>query len=199
MVVLLLFLLGSAAPRLVREDGVFESVTAAAFGGAALIAAWICGTRWRGMDALERLCLAVAGVVAGLAALSEVSFGARFFGWSMPAMPGGGQLDGIHDLVIIAVRWSRAATTEGFVLAAASVLVLSAWIVFASRKWLWALLRRTLRDTVFFALALTGVLLAAAVGLDAAHSRRLEVLEEALETAAGLVLLLALGTHARRR
>lgn len=42
--------------------------------------------------------------LALLACLSEISFGARHFGFAMPEMQGGGELDGAQDLVMLAYR-----------------------------------------------------------------------------------------------
>lgn len=42
--------------------------------------------------------------LALLACLSEISFGARHLDFAMPAMAGGGELDGVQDLVMIAYR-----------------------------------------------------------------------------------------------
>lgn len=190
--VLVLFLAGLAAPRLTREDGMFESATALAFGLGTLVAACLLISHWRALDATERGFFCTAGAVSALAFLSEVSFGARMFGWSMPKMNGGGEFDGAHDVVIVFVRWAKSASAMalGLVLfLACGAVALCAWVC-RSRIARWT--RRILQDQAFFMLAVSAGLLGGAVGLDSWSARRVEVLEEAFETVAGVGVLSAL-------
>ena len=46
----------------------------------------------------------LAGVIGLAELLDETSFGSRLFGFEPPALYGGGQLDGFHDLLILAYR-----------------------------------------------------------------------------------------------
>lgn len=79
-----------------KEDGVVEMTAAILF----LVALIIAGYRglFRTGIGFVFCCLAL------LACLSEISFGARYLDFSMPAMRGGGELDGAQDLVMLAYR-----------------------------------------------------------------------------------------------
>ncbi|QTD55488.1 hypothetical protein [Parasphingorhabdus cellanae] len=83
-----------------KEDGIVETTAALLF-----LVALIIGVR-------RRLYRNGTGLVlcglALLACLSELSFGARLFSFSMPAMAGGGELDGAQDLVMLAYRQAAA-------------------------------------------------------------------------------------------
>jgi hypothetical protein len=189
--VLGLFAAGLAAPRLTREDGVFESAAALSFALGALVAAAFIFKRWHGLDSTERGLFGAAGVFSALAFLSEVSFGARHFGWSMPKMAGGGELDGVHDVVIMSVRWARGATAAALGLMVGLVTAVLGVTLWLLRSLIFRLARRTSADPVLFGMAVSAVLLCAAVGLDTSSIRRAEFLEEALETVASFSLLAA--------
>lgn len=79
-----------------KEDGVVEMAAAMLFFAALIIGLY------------RRLYQTAIGFafcsLALLACLSEISFGARHLGFAMPAMTGGGELDGVQDLVMIAYR-----------------------------------------------------------------------------------------------
>ncbi|GAB5482137.1 MAG: hypothetical protein Pars92KO_18940 [Parasphingorhabdus sp.] len=96
-----------------KEDGVVEMTAALLF-----LAALVIGVHRR----LFRTWMGLAFcALALLACLSEISFGARFLDFTMPAMAGGGELDGAQDLVMLAYR---AAAGEGFLLLAAGLAVI---------------------------------------------------------------------------
>ncbi len=79
-----------------KEDGVVEMTAAMLF-----LAALIIGLYRR----LYQTAIGFAFCsLALLACLSEISFGARHLDFAMPAMAGGGELDGVQDLVMIAYR-----------------------------------------------------------------------------------------------
>ncbi|MEP2103564.1 MAG: hypothetical protein ABJP02_15650 [Parasphingorhabdus sp.] len=79
-----------------REDGIVEMTAAILF-----FVALIIGVQRQ----LYRTLVGFAFCgLALLACLSEISFGARHLGFAMPAMPGGGELDGAQDLVMLAYR-----------------------------------------------------------------------------------------------
>lgn len=88
---------------LFKEDGVVETAAAMLF-----LAALIIGL-YRQLFR-SAIGLALCGL-ALLACLSEISFGARYLDFAMPAMQGGGELDGAQDLVMLAYR---AADANGF-------------------------------------------------------------------------------------
>ncbi len=85
---------------LFREDGVVETAAAMLFLAALMVGLY------------RKLFRSVVGLsfcgIALLACLSEISFGARYFDFAMPAMTGGGELDGAQDLVMLAYRGAEA-------------------------------------------------------------------------------------------
>ncbi len=96
---ILMLAIGSEAFRhgpFFKEDGVVEMAAALLF-----LTALVIGLYRR----LYRTGMGLACCsLALLACLSELSFGARHLGFAMPAMAGGGELDGGQDLVMIAYR-----------------------------------------------------------------------------------------------
>ncbi len=91
-----------------REDGIVEMTAAILF-----LVAMVIGVQ---RQLYRTLVGFVFCVLALLACLSEISFGARHLGFAMPAMPGGGELDGVQDLVMLAYR---ALMNSGMLLSAA--------------------------------------------------------------------------------
>ena len=83
---------------LLREDGIIEMGTVV-FLAAAVLGAGASTARW-GL----RLPLALAGLIGFAELLDETSFGSRLFGFEPLPLYGGGQLDGFHDLLIVAYR-----------------------------------------------------------------------------------------------
>ena len=91
----------SARPVLLQEDGIIEMasvacLTAAVLGAGAASAIW-------GL----RVPLLAAGLIGFAELMDETSFGSRVFGFQPPALYGGGELDGFHDLLILAYRLLR--------------------------------------------------------------------------------------------
>jgi hypothetical protein len=85
-------------PVLLQEDGIIEMASVACLvavvlGSGAAIAMW-------GL----RAPLLVAGLIGLAELMDETSFGSRVFGFQPPALYGGGELDGFHDLLILAYR-----------------------------------------------------------------------------------------------
>lgn len=88
--------------RFVGEDGIVEWLSATLF--AIPIGLSAIAYRSRLVTAWDARLLGVVGVLSVACLLSELSFGARIGGFSMPAMRGGGELDGGHDLFMIVKR-----------------------------------------------------------------------------------------------
>lgn len=85
-------------PLLLQEDGIIEMASAifllmVVFGSFVSIVTW-------GL----RLPFLLAGLVGFAELMDETSFGSRLFGFEPPPLYGGGQLDGFHDLLIVAYR-----------------------------------------------------------------------------------------------
>jgi hypothetical protein len=141
-----------------------------------------------------RVFLLIASSLGLLAFLDEISFGARLFGWSMPEMAGGGELDGAHDLVILTYRLG--AEADPIVIAAvcaALVLTTLLCVVYQYARIL-GLTHRIVTDPAcgLFALFVAGVAMAAVLDLDIGLLRHLGPVEEIVELNAGLALLLAI-------
>lgn len=100
------------------EDGVVEMAGASFFLTAAIAALY--SLIRRGYTTNFLLLPIVLGVVG---ALSEVSFGARHLGTPVPEMYGGGELDGAHDLIVLATRLLETFWTRTPYLAAGAALL----------------------------------------------------------------------------
>jgi hypothetical protein len=173
---------------LLREDGAIEWASATLFAIAALLAA----LSLRGRDGFDWLALYVI-LLGTLCCLSELAFGARLFGWDMPDMRGGGELDGAHDLVLVA--W-RTVSENPLVLAAAAVTVLLTLIaaLWSARRaglspraiylWLTSDSRRML-------IAAASLGLAVALACDLLEQPRLRQVEEPLELLAACLLVIS--------
>lgn len=86
----------------VGEDGVVEWASAALFTAAAGLA--MAMVRLQALRGADRWLLVFVAVLGLACMLSELSFGARIGQFSMPAMPGGGEIDGAQDFVMMAKR-----------------------------------------------------------------------------------------------
>jgi hypothetical protein len=180
------------------EDRGVEMATALLF-LAAFVAGivHICRSRPRDYPIL----LPVAAVLGLIGFLDETSFGARIFGWSMPAMADGGEFDGAHDLVILIYRLALRA--DPMLIAAIGAGAGLVALVFAvrRRKALHALARRIGADPTYLAMALfvAGVAFASLLDLEVGILRRLGPLEEIAELDAALALLVTvMGASGRR-
>ncbi|WP_353645295.1 hypothetical protein [Mesorhizobium sp. WSM2239] len=88
----------SARPLLLQEDGIIEMASVACL-AAVVLGSAAASVKW-GLHAP----LLIAGLIGFAELMDETSFGARLFGFQPPALHGGGELDGFHDLLILAYR-----------------------------------------------------------------------------------------------
>lgn len=86
---------------LLREDGIVET------GTVIFLAIAVLGAGTSMLLRGPRLPVALAGLIGLAELLDETSFGARLFGFQPLPLYGGGQLDGFHDLLILAYRLLR--------------------------------------------------------------------------------------------
>lgn len=91
----------SLRPILLQEDGIIEMASAACL-AVVVLAAVSASVAWG-----PRMPLVVGGLIGFVELMDETSFGARIFGFEPPALYGGGELDGFHDLLILAYRLLR--------------------------------------------------------------------------------------------
>lgn len=191
-VLLLLYL---ALPRwrgaLFSEDRLVETATAALFLAAFVASLGALPGRNGGR---YRWALPAAGALGLTGFLDEISFGARLTGARMPALAGGGEFDGAHDLVLVAYRTLSA---EQLAVAAAvlvaGALALRRWSVSRGHGGLRRGARIVSADPAYRRLAAFAVLLAAAlvIDLDVGWMARWGPLEELSELNAGAMLLAA--------
>ncbi len=88
-------------PALLQEDGIVEMASVACL-ATVVLGAGAASVMW-GL----RAPLLVAGLIGFVELVDETSFGSRVFGFQPPALYGGGELDGFHDLLILAYRLLR--------------------------------------------------------------------------------------------
>ncbi|UHD43845.1 hypothetical protein LUX29_12120 [Aureimonas altamirensis] len=194
--VLFLFASGLQWPSLIVEDGVIESISAAFFAMASMIA-FVRVLTSTNLTRSDRILLALIVPFGALLALSEVSFGARIGLVSPPDMYGGGQFDGGHDVVILTLRLMRDNTTFAML---ALIVVLAASVFFGSIIWrrrtkVIAIVRSNATEmSVRF--SFTVGILAVALGLDLIPSWKAGILEEMLELTASIVLIVTVLTRA---
>ncbi|MEO3433031.1 hypothetical protein [Inquilinus sp. CAU 1745] len=179
------------------EDGVVEMAGASFFLTAAIAALYSLIRRGYATNFL--LLPIVLGVVG---ALSEVSFGARHLGTPVPEMYGGGELDGAHDLIVLAARlletfWMQTPyLTAGAALLAIGILGAIVWrlrdALERAAGYLWIHHRL---------LYLFAAVLGLALAIDTAIQHpAMRPVEEIMEMAAALVLLFyALALHRKPR
>lgn len=114
---------------LLHEDGIVETATVVFLAMAVLGAA--AATVRHGL----RVSVALAGLIGLAELLDETSFGSRLFGFEPLPLYGGGQLDGFHDLLILAYRLLRDVSQGLAWLLVGLMLALSAGLVlFALRQ-----------------------------------------------------------------
>jgi hypothetical protein len=170
--------------RLFAEDRLVETATALFLLLSFLVAATAL---WRTRSPLYRLELAGAGALGLIAFLDEISFGARIFHLKMPAIEGGGEFDGAHD--VLTVAW-RAFTAQGPLLEtlwAAGGLALTGLLLWTGRHLLKRGLDRLRTDTSYQLLLAFVSLLTSAMLVDMLGWH--DVLEEMLELNGCLLLL----------
>lgn len=192
-----------ALPRwrgaLFSEDRLVETATAALF-----LAAFVAGLgALPGRDGRRyRRALPVAAVLGLIGFLDEISFGARLTGAQMPPLAGGGELDGVHDLVLVAYR-SMTAAQIGLAGAAFAVgaLAVQRWSLASGHGGLRRGLRIVGADPAYRRLAAFAALLAVAlvIDLDVGWLARLGPLEELCELNASAMLLAAVVAMGRAR
>lgn len=168
------------------EDGVVEMAGASFFLTAAIAALYSLARR--GYTTGFLLLPIVLGVVG---ALSEVSFGARHLGTPVPEMYGGGELDGAHDLIMLAARLLESFRAQAPHMAAGAALL--AFGVLAAIIWR---LRDALERGAGYLwvhhrlLYLFGTTLGLALAIDTAIQHpAMRPVEEIMEMGAALVLL----------
>lgn len=169
---------------LLHEDGIIE------MGSVVFLAAAVVGAGAVAVLSGLRLPLALAGLIGLAELLDESSFGSRLFGFEPLPLYGGGQLDGFHDLLILAFRLLQGVSQNLAWLLVGLMLVLSAGLALFA-------LRQTARNMAGSTTPLSGhVLLLLHVGLIglaqvidiAASSRALAAVEEVLELNAAILL-----------
>jgi hypothetical protein len=171
-------------PVLLREDGIVEMGSVLILAGAVL---------WAGVATAAgglRLPLALGGLLGLAELMDETSFGARLLGFQPPALYGGGQLDGFHDLLILAYRLLAHVTPVlGWLLAGLMLAISAAAALLALR-----LADRTQRAPWLASHALIllhlGLIGLAQVIDIATGSRAMSAVEEVLELDAAVVLAL---------
>lgn len=188
-----LFVAGLYRPGITREDGVAEWATALNFLATTAVAGFLAAKPGILQNRRDRTAMAGIAAFALLLALSELSFGARLLGLEMPAMRGGGQFDGGHDVVIWTIREItalppsiRLALTA---LAGLSIAGAAAW-GWRKRAWLGGCAWSFLAHPVRFRFAVAILLLAGGVILDLLPYHRIGILEEMLELAASVALMM---------
>jgi hypothetical protein len=191
---LLVVLAPGARPLLLQEDGIIEMASVACLAAAlfgAVAASLRCG---------PRLPFLVVGLIAFAELMDETSFGSRLFGFQPPALYGGGELDGFHDLLILTYRLLREVNPGlawigvGLLLAASFGLMMFALIqlwrgIDEKRSWL--------ADHVLILLHIGFIGLAQVIDV-AAESKVLSAVEEMLEFNASLALIFYLAQQAHR-
>jgi len=198
-----LIVLSAAAARargpLFEEDGLVETGTALCFLAAAVLGIACLMAYPAGR---HRLLLGLASGLGLLGFLDEISFGARLFGWSAPALAGGGEFDGAHDVVILVYRLGVETPTTALAALCASLVLVAALGLVHWRRRVVSLIRqaRTEPPVGLFAVFITALAAAGVLDLGLGPRRHLAALEELVELNAALALLLAvLSTGATRR
>ncbi|PWK63704.1 hypothetical protein [Aminobacter sp. AP02] len=114
---------------LLREDGIVE------MGTVLFLAAAVIGAGAATVLRRPRAMVVLAGLIGLAELLDETSFGVRLFGFQPPALYGGGQLDGFHDLLILAYRLLQEISQNLAWLLVGLMLVVSVGLVlFAARQ-----------------------------------------------------------------
>lgn len=188
---------GSSGSRVILgEDGIVEWASAGLFAYAACLAAFVApppATRW------DRALRYYVTALAGICCLSELSFGARIFGWNMPDMVGGGEIDGAQDLVLVTLR--TVGLPAILIAAAIGLLAIAAWAVargFHYRAALRPILRWMTGDSAPILVAAATLALLVALACDILEEPRLRSAEEVIELSAAALLVLSQFRIARR-
>lgn len=169
---------------LLREDGIVEMGTVMFLAAAVLGAG--ASTLLRG----PRIPVMLAGLIGLAELLDETSFGTRLFGFQPLPLYGGGQLDGFHDLLILAYRLLRDVSHGLAWLLVALLLVLSVGLMLLALRHIGRGMAGTttwLSGHVLLFLHVGFIGLAQAIDI-AASSRALAAVEEVLELNAAMLL-----------
>jgi hypothetical protein len=167
---------------LLREDGIIETGGVLFLAGVVLWAGVAMATRG------VRPPLALAGLLGLAELMDETSFGARLFGFHPPALYGGGQLDGFHDLLILSYRWlSDIAPVLGWLLAGLMLAISAAAALLALRLAAGTKTAPWLAGHALIVLHLGLIGLAQVIDI-ATGSRAMSAVEEVLELDAAVVL-----------
>jgi hypothetical protein len=192
----LLLCIGIYIPAVFAEDGLVEMGSAVIFAAVATISAYcyLVG-RERG-SLIEQATTAFLAPVALILALSEVSFGARIGLFAPPAMYGGGEFDGGHDLLILALRLVR----DGHVpvsifVALVGMLLAGGWALWHWRHLVSRAVSGIISNPFLLPVAISLSLLALAIVLDLKSHRYLSLIEETLEFMSAAIFLLAVGAR----
>jgi hypothetical protein len=169
---------------LLREDGIIEMGSVVILAGVVL---------WAGVATLVgglRAPLVLGGLLGLAELMDETSFGARLFGFEPPALYGGGQLDGFHDLLILTYRLLvDVAPALGWLFAALILAIAAGAALLAIRlagsRQMGAPHRLANHSLLFLHVAL--IALAQVIDI-ATHSRAMSAVEEVLEFNAAVVL-----------
>lgn len=185
----------SGTKWLFEEDGVVEWTSALLFFCAACLAA--LSVR-HSVSVADRITRFYVLVLASLCGLSELSFGARLFGWDMPDMHNGGELDGGQDLVLIAMKETEATGSHLAVLGFLAMFVTIMIVLRSLRSNITKTHKALPFGNINNALVLYAtVVLVIAVGIDVFEQPSFRFIEEPLELIAALMMVLSqyLGVH----
>jgi hypothetical protein len=184
-----------ARPLLLQEDGIVEMASVMCLlgiviGSAYASLAW--GWNWP---------LLLAGLIGLAELLDETSFGSRLFGFEPPELHGGGQLDGFHDLLMLAYRLLRdingglAWLLVGLMLAASLGLML---VVANQLRSGFGRQRSWLAEHVLLFLHIGFIGLAQVIDITSSSSPALAAIEEVLEFNAALALVFYVAQQAHQ-
>lgn len=187
----LFFLVPATQRHLMDEDALVEHLTALLFFAALITGTYLLIRQWRSP---QRRILGLLTLLALFCWLDELSFGARFFHWRVPAIFGH-KFDGVHDLVDFGYRsillgWTRQQSLLVIILSAVTVYATVALLAY--RQEIKAFyLRIPLKESNVL-LTLTAILLLTAIVLDfdIVVTRYTMMLEEVVEMSVALGLLL---------
>lgn len=195
VLVLLHLLLPAWRRMLFAEDHIVEAATALGF-----LVALILASRSLSTDSSRHRTDLFAIATIGLVAfLDEISFGARFLDLSMPQMAGGGEFDGVHDLLIIVHRnlqWAPLLVTCAAI-AAVAALMMACWFHQSLISVVVLAWHDRLKRTYLCMFGLVSVALI--LDLEIELFKRLGALEELCELNAAWALVLASIVIGRRR
>ena len=188
----LLVLIGRAFPEFAVEGGILQLTSAILFFLTALLAAFMSIRPATLQPRAERVVMVSVAFMAMIFCLSEISFGAQYLDIAMPAMKGGGEFDGAHDVVILSVRYVASLSLLGQAVVGVAALALATIVAIMVRRH-WTLILRIwvniLANPVYFLFAVTFGLLALAVSLDLLDGWTISPIEESAEAIASMAML----------